>query len=586
MAADPAAPSDPGVPATRVVRVLPDVPAIDREFDYLAPDALGPLGVGDLVRVPLHGRRVRGWVTAVDVAPPPGVRLLAVAKRTGLGPAPDLVDLAHWAAWRWAGRAATFLGTATAPRVVLAPEQVAAPGHPVGGPVDPLAATALASGRAVVRLPPTADPFGLVLAAAARGQALVIAPSLDTARHVGLRLRRTGIPVALFPRDWARAAGGATVVGARAAAWAPTPALAAVVVLDEHDEALQEEGSPTWHAREVAIERARRAGVPCVLVSPVPSLEALERAEPIVPSRSVERAGWPLLEVIDRRHEDPRKGGLWTERLVPWLRHDGPIVCVLNRRGRARLLACARCGELARCTECAAAVGQSDDRDLVCARCGTRRPMVCPECGGTQHKLLVLGVTRAREELEALLREPVVEVTGGSDDTVPDGRVYLGTEAVLHRVPSARVVVFLDIDQELLAPRYRAAEEALALMVLAARLVGPRADGGRIVVQTRVPHHEVLDAVLRADPRRAAAADDARRRALRYPPHAALAEVGGAAAPALVARLGGVAGLEVLGPDDGRWLLRAPDHRTLCDALAAAGRPPGRLRLAVDPPRV
>jgi primosomal protein N' (replication factor Y) (superfamily II helicase) len=66
-----------------------------------------------------------------------------------------------------------------------------------------------------------------------------------------------------------------TVVGARAAAWAPAPDLAAVVVLDEHDEVWQEERVPTWHARDVAIERARRAGVPCVLVSPTPSLEAL-----------------------------------------------------------------------------------------------------------------------------------------------------------------------------------------------------------------------------------------------------------------------------------------------------------------------
>ena len=80
-----------------------------------------------------------------------------------------------------------------------------------------------------------------------------------------------------MPNDWAIAAGGVDVViGGRRAAWAPCPGLAAVVVVDEHDEALQDEGSPTWHARDVLIERARRAGVPVLLTSPCPTLTALE----------------------------------------------------------------------------------------------------------------------------------------------------------------------------------------------------------------------------------------------------------------------------------------------------------------------
>jgi primosomal protein N' (replication factor Y) len=106
------------------------------------------------------------------------------------------------------------------------------------------------------------------------------------------------------------------------------------------------------------------------------------------------------------------------------------------------------------------------------------------------------------------------------------------------------------------------------------------------VVQTRQPHHEVLQAVLHADPARASAAERTRREFLRFPPVTALAAVSGASAGAFVEALGSPAGIEVLGPSDGQWLLRAPDHATLCAALAATPRPPGRLRLEVDPVRI
>ncbi|MBA3654802.1 MAG: primosome assembly protein PriA, partial [Actinobacteria bacterium] len=96
--------------AQRVARVAVDVPALDREFDYLVPDALaGAITLGAIVRVPLHGRRVRGWVTALDVEPATGATLQPIAKVTGAGPAADLVELAGWAAWRWAGRRTSFL---------------------------------------------------------------------------------------------------------------------------------------------------------------------------------------------------------------------------------------------------------------------------------------------------------------------------------------------------------------------------------------------------------------------------------------------------------------------------------------------
>jgi primosomal protein N' (replication factor Y) (superfamily II helicase) len=163
---------------------------------------------------------------------------------------------------------------------------------------------------------------------------------------------------------------------------------------------------------------------------------------------------------------------------------------------------------------------------------------------------------------------------------------------VLHQIGRADVVAFLDLDQELLAPRYRAAEQALALLARAARVLaasGPGRAGrsaGRLVLQTRQPDHEVVQAAVHADPTRVSDAEADRRALLRFPPVVALAAVSGAGAPAYVEALGTPLGVEVLGPADGRWLLRAPDARTLADALADVPRPAERVRIEVDPLRV
>jgi primosomal protein N' (replication factor Y) (superfamily II helicase) len=549
--------------------------------------------VGDRVRVVLHGRRVGGWVVATDVDPPPGVALRPLARWSGRGPTPELIELAEWAAWRWAGRPASLLRTASPERVVsrlpAAPRRpsAAAAEHAVDEDVMGAmsAACSPAAPALLMRLPPAAPLDPVVFAAAARGNALILCPTAASAHAVGAALRRAGVPTALHPRDWALGAAGATVVGTRAAAWAPVGNLAAILVIDEHDEAHRQEQAPTWHARDVALERAGRAGVPCVMTSPCPSLEALDAARLLTASRAGERAGWPVVDVVDMRRQDPRTG-LLPPALVRLLRSDLRVLCVLNRTGRARLLACKACGELARCERCDAALAQPGD-ELVCTRCGTVRPAVCAACGASRLRTLRQGVTRVRDEIAALIGEPVDEVTAASAAAdAPRSRVAVGTEATLHQIDRADAVAFLDFDQELLAPRYRAAEQALGLLARGARVVGGKDTGGRLVVQTHVPRHEVVQAALHADPSRVASAERERRRELRFPPVTAMAEISGAAAGAFVGAIGAQLGVEVLGPSDGRWLVRAPDHRMLCDALAATPRPPGRLRVAVDPPRV
>ena len=151
----------------------------------------------------------------------------------------------------------------------------------------------------VLRRPPADDGLGVALAATRCGDALIVVPGTAAADRIAAGLRRFGVRVALGIDGWETAAAGATVVGTRVAAWMPMPRLAAVVVVDEHDESLQSQSTPTWHARDVALERARRRGVPTVLMSPVPSLEALalERRSSSAPglvSREAERLGWPV----------------------------------------------------------------------------------------------------------------------------------------------------------------------------------------------------------------------------------------------------------------------------------------------------
>jgi len=582
-----------------VVRVVPDVAAITRTFDYLVPEQWRDgVEVGGIVRVDLHGRRVRAWVVEADPEPAAGVELKALTGFTGVGPASELVDLTVWAAWRWAGRRRPLLVAASPPgRVTSLPAPPPLrPRSATVGP-GPTVTAALTHPRAVLRLAPAADRYPLVAAAVASlpddRDALVLCPSVDQARTLAARLRRSGVAVAAVAQDrpgaaatgeWARAAaGGCVVVGARAAAWAPVPRLGRVIVLDEHDAAYQEQSAPTWHARDVAVERARRAGAPALVVSPCPTLEALAWGTLEAPGRSEERRGWPALDIVDRRDEDPT-AGLLSAPLAALLRRAGRVVCVVNRTGRSRLSACATCRELVTCTECAdGAMAQPAEGVLRCTRCGAERPVVCASCGATRFRVLRPGVSRLRDELAALVGEEVDEVTGSSAAR-PESRVVIGTEAALHRVTSAEAVAFLDIDQELMSTRERAGEQALALLVRAARLVRGRETHGRVLVQTRDPDHVVLQAALHADPDRVRAAEAETRQRHGLGPYWAHAIVSGEAAGAFMAALGRPDGLEVQG-GSGRWRIRAASHEELCDGLAAVERPAGRLRIEVDPLR-
>lgn len=613
--------------ALRTVRVRTEVAALPKTFDYaVPPDWDHDVRVGTRVRVPLHGRSVRGWVVARGAGAteaPPVVELLPLKSWLGWGPPEDVVELAEWAAWRWAGTPAFFLRAASPDAIVRSlPPTPSAGSWPTASAASHPWTQALdhGSGETAVRLPPATDLIGLVLSVVADervqardGSVVVLVPSTGWAERLVARLARRGVP---STNNWSEArAGWPVVVGTRSGAWMPVPRLAAAVVLDAHDEAYREESAPTYSAVDVLRERARRTGAPCLLVSPVPSVEvtASGRLETIVPTPHDERAGWPALEPVDRRGADPRSG-LFSEEFVrlarsvlddPSAAERGPLVCVYNRTGGARLLACAHCGALAQCARCGAAVARPKDEEVLrCPRCGVARPVVCPHCGRLRMKSLRVGVSRLREELAALLGVEVGEVAGprtatrlGTDHpadavaTPTTPPVLVGTEAVLHRVRRAAAVSFLDIDLHLLAPRLSATEDTLALLVRAGRLVGARGTGpawARVQAQTRVPDHPVLVAAAAGEPWRVLEDEAEIRRASSLPPFSAFAVLSGVLAGTYAESVTATAtanpSVSVVALDETRFLVQAPDHRTLCDVLAGTPRPTGRgLRVEVDP---
>ncbi len=590
----PAAPSALAASDT-VVEVLPDVSGLDRAFHYLVPASMArQVDVGTIVRVALHGRRVRGYVVAVGAETPAGVTPRPIAGVLSVGPPSELVELCRWASWRYAGRLRPFLKAASPPALVqrLPPAVRASDGGPGARPglptppgpawLEQAMGEALAAGDAVVRLPPAAERLPAVLAvlqaaASRRGDPLVLVESQSDARTLARRLALQGIDVSLYPDQWASAAaGGRTVVGTRNVAFAPGPR-SVLLVLDAHSEAYRSERAPNFDARVLAAERARREGAPVVYVTACPSLELLEPRALVTVDAAAERNGWPSLVVLDAREEDPHEGGypaalvaLVRRRLAEGAGPHRPVVLVLNQKGRARLLACSQCRTVQRCDRCGTALAQAGRPpagtigELRCPRCEEERPALCAACGAGRLRILRPGVSLAREQLAAVLGTDVAEM-GEPGSPAPRAPVIVGTEAVLHAVRTADMVVYLDLDHELLAPRFRAAEQALVLLARGARLVGPRAGSGRLVVRTSMPDHEVVRAAREGDPGILTAAEANRRRLLGLPPCSALASLSGPGAAAVAGRLEGV---EVTTGGRSGYLVRAAGPTALADAFA------------------
>ena len=235
---------------------------------------------------------------------------------------------------------------------------------------------------------------------------------------------------------------------------------------------------------------------------------------------------------------------------------------------------------------------------LTCAVCGTTRPLVCLHCHATRFRPVKPGVAHVRDDLAALLPRVDVGIVDATTTEQPEALVVVGTEAVFHRARAdgrpVGLVAYLELDQELLAPRVRAAEQALWLLVRGARALASTSEvrTSRLLLQTRMPDHEVVQAIFDGDPLAVAHTERARREELGFPPFGGVAALRGepvavSAACDALRRLD----VSVLGPVDAgrRALVRAATRAGLADALADdavhAAHAIGRLRVDVDPRR-
>jgi len=568
------------VTASRAVRIITEVAAVDRPFDYLVGENTAQVAVGDRVRVDFNHRSVRGWVVSEVEAVGD---LKALGKWLGYGPPPSLLNVMRWASARWCSPMSRFLISSSPHRLVTS-LPVASHANALAANVAPAAATE----PGVWQLSPTSDPLPLILSAfeacrAREGSLLVLVPTESWARRLRGRLEQRGCAVASGETEWDRMrAQWPVIVGARGVALAPTPRVAGAVIVDADDEAYRSEAAPTWDAVTMLRKRCELDDAPLWMTSMIPSPALLDRGAYREGGDLV--GGWPRVVVVDRRQSDPRDGALSREALDAAHRALGgdeavAVAVVLQRLGTGRLFACRRCGELARCAVC----GQGEeefDGQLACAQRHALRANFCQVCGATNLRRVRVGVTTLARDVAAQLSQSVSEITAASDADAPLNRVVVGTEAIWQRVRRCGVVIFIDFDQYLLAPRESARRAAVTAVGKAGRLVGSRREGrGEVVLQTRRGEDPVTLALTSGDFAQLIRDDVETAELLELPPYGAVAEVTGEGAAQFLA------GLDdpdvTVYPSPTGFTVRARDVTILSEALGALTRPSAKVRVAV-----
>ena len=491
--------------------------------------------------------------------------------------------------------------------------------------------------------------FAAIAAALEAGrQALVLLPEIAlSAQWLARFAERFGAAPAEWHSDltqaqrrhvWrAVAEGGArVVVGARSALYLPFAALGVIVVDEEHDASFKQEEGVVYHARDMAVVRARLERIPAVLSSATPSLETMVNAETgryhrfHLPARHA-GAALPEIEAIDmRRIELPATRWLsppLTDALVATVAAGEQVMLFLNRRGYAPLTLCRACGHRMGCPNCTAwLVEHRHLGRLQCHHCGyaARLPEACPACKAEDRFAACgPGVERLAEETAAVVPEARLAVMASDTVNGPAGAadlvrrvtarevdIVIGTQIMAkgHHFPLLTLVGVIDGDLGLAGGDLRAAERTYQLLHQVAGRAGRAERPGRVLLQTYMPGHPVMEALIAGDRDRFLDREAEDRLSRGMPPFGRLAAliVSGpheptvretARALARAAPRGG--GIEVLGPAPAplailrgrhryRLLMKAPRdmqvQRPLRAWLAAVEAPRNtRIQVDVDP---
>ena len=343
------------------------------------------------------------------------------------------------------------------------------------------------------------------------------------------------------------------VVGARSALWLPFHSLGLIVVDEEHDAAFKQEDGVVYHARDMAVVRARFENCPIVLVSATPSLETVVNVEngrygcERLPDRHG-GARLPAIETVDLR-ETPPVRGTWLApalraALAETLEAGEQALLFLNRRGYAPLTLCRACGHRFHCPNCSAwLVEHRFAGTLDCHHCGFQRvqPPACPACE-TEGSFAACGpgVERLAEEVDgafpgarwAVLTSDTVRGPGQVQDLVDaivkhEIDVLIGTQMVAkgHHFPQLTLVGVVDADLGLAGGDMRAAERTYQLLHQVGGRAGRGGRPGRVVLQTYAEEHPVIEALAAGDRDSFMEKEAAAREAHGLPPFGRLAAV-------------------------------------------------------------
>ncbi|HEY5579054.1 MAG TPA: hypothetical protein VIL12_05135 [Acidimicrobiia bacterium] len=580
-------------------RVVPAVPsfAVDRGFSYLAP---ADVPLGTIVRVPLGGRVVRGFVVGPGVGDP---KLKRIRSISGHRPVFDsrLLEVLRWAASHYVAPLAAVLTRAAPPN--LPPQDLVGPRGTVqwhGASSMPEVAEAAAAGRHLIphyllgARSHADEVAGLAAPALASGRSVmvVVATAVEATELARGLVHRLGAVVEVVTPDasdrattaaWSRvaSAGGYLLVGTpRVALW-PVERLALTIVIEEGRRAMKERQTPTMHVRDVTARRAVIQRTALAYLGTVPT------GEVVAGGVSVRRAagsgrGWPLVEVVDRR-DDPFDRGVLGRRsrlaIKATVDSGGRVFLFSHRRGYSPASRCRICGELRVCPSC----GSRPDPGPSCSRCGS--PLEgCARCGGRAFSPLGAGVERVAEEARRLV---------GAERVGERGPVVAGTERDLVGAPAFDLSIVVDADGLVLGTNYRAPEEALRSLARVASAVGP-GRGRRCMVQTMQATHPVVEALRRGDPLPFLEAELESRTANGLPPSGELIAVETRGQSALFAGelREAVAGEgSVLGPAETgggvRWLIQGTRlggvRLRLRDVVQRARDAGAQVRVDVDP---
>jgi primosomal protein N' (replication factor Y) len=355
---------------------------------------------------------------------------------------------------------------------------------------------------------------------------------------------------------WRRITAGQVqvVVGARSAVFAPTRNLGVIVIDEEHEGSFKQESTPRYHARDVAVMRARLEGIPVLLGSATPSLESWHNAQRgqytllTLPNR-VQDLPLPRVALIDLRHDLPRGGAAVAlspslERSMRYaLAEGGQVILLLNRRGFSTHVHCPGCGYVETCRFCDLALTYHRQRDVtLCHYCGYEQspPKLCPKCGQVQVRYQGLGTEKLQQEIEEKFPGYVVRRMDSDTMRKPGshGRllgafrrgevnILLGTQMIAKGLdfPNVTLVGVINADIALHLPDFRAAERTFQLLSQVAGRAGRGPRGGQVLVQTFNPEHPCISLAAAHDYAAFVNIELAHRKEHRYPPYERLARL-------------------------------------------------------------